>query len=200
MTVSSAREVFHSKVVLLGSSAVGKSSLACRFTEGVFDTYREPTIGAAFVTKSVELPGSIVKLDIWDTAGQERYRALAPMYYRDAGAVLIVYDVTDEYSYEAAQRWFDELEARNDTALLALVANKTDLGPQKEVQTQARGYAEDHGMLYFETSAKTGDGVDALFCTVAEKVPKTGRKGRGLRIHETRPTRHSCCTGGQFLN
>merc|ERR1712113_628789 len=97
------------KLVLLGESAVGKSSLVLRFVKGQFHKFQESTIGAAFLTQTVLLDDTTVKFEIWDTAGQERYHSLAPMYYRGAQAAVVVYDVTSNDSFERAQRWISEL-------------------------------------------------------------------------------------------
>ncbi|PIO58398.1 Ras family protein [Teladorsagia circumcincta] len=86
------------KLVLLGESAVGKSSLVLRFVKGQFHEYQESTIGAAFLTQTVCLDDATVKFEIWDTAGQERYHSLAPMYYRGAQAAIVVYDITNQAS------------------------------------------------------------------------------------------------------
>ena len=89
-------KMFSKKIVLLGDTAVGKTSLCARLVNGTFDNFSEPTIGAAFLTKTVQNGDITHRLEIWDTAGQERYRALAPMYYRGATAALVVYDVTNK--------------------------------------------------------------------------------------------------------
>ena len=96
--------VFQYKLVLLGDSAVGKSSLVLRFVRGQFFEYQESTIGAAFLTQTVALNETTVKFEIWDTAGQERYHSLAPMYYRGAAAAIVVYDITNRVSITLAPR------------------------------------------------------------------------------------------------
>ena len=96
--------VFQYKLVLLGDSAVGKSSLVLRFVRGQFFEYQESTIGAAFLTQTVALNETTVKFEIWDTAGQERYHSLAPMYYRGAAAAIVVYDITNRVSTTLAPR------------------------------------------------------------------------------------------------
>ena len=95
MATSGNGRVFQFKLVLLGDSAVGKSSLVLRFVRGQFFEYQESTIGAAFLTQTVALNDTTVKFEIWDTAGQERYHSLAPMYYRGAAAAIVVYDITN---------------------------------------------------------------------------------------------------------
>jgi len=95
MAAPASGRVFQFKLVLLGDSAVGKSSLVLRFVRGQFFEYQESTIGAAFLTQTVALNDTTVKFEIWDTAGQERYHSLAPMYYRGAAAAIVVYDITN---------------------------------------------------------------------------------------------------------
>uniref|UniRef100_A0A2K5MC10 RAB5B, member RAS onco family n=1 Tax=Cercocebus atys TaxID=9531 RepID=A0A2K5MC10_CERAT len=101
-----ASKICQFKLVLLGESAVGKSSLVLRFVKGQFHEYQESTIGAAFLTQSVCLDDTTVKFEIWDTAGQERYHSLAPMYYRGAQAAIVVYDITNQETF--AQAYADD--------------------------------------------------------------------------------------------
>ena len=121
-------KVFSKKIVLLGDTAVGKTSLCARLVNGTFDSFSEPTIGAAFLTKTVQTGDITHRLEIWDTAGQERYKALAPMYYRGATAALIVYDVTNEDSFQGAKSWIEELRGQGKpNVVIILVGNKYDL-------------------------------------------------------------------------
>lgn len=110
------------KLVLLGESAVGKSSIVHRFVKNTFDDMRESTIGAAFLTQTITIPESetTIKFEIWDTAGQERYKSLAPMYYRNANAALCVYDITSRSSFQKAQDWIKELKSKLQKVLLLL--------------------------------------------------------------------------------
>lgn len=163
------------KLVLLGESAVGKSSLVLRFVRGQFFEYQESTIGAAFLTQTIKVGESIVKFEIWDTAGQERYHSLAPMYYRGAAAAIVVYDITNPYSFEKAKDWVKELQ-RKSTAniVIALAGNKEDLAKEKRKVSaeDAAAYAEDNGILFMETSAKKDLNVQDLFSEIAKKLPK----------------------------
>lgn len=105
MAAAGGQRVFQYKLVLLGDSAVGKSSLVLRFVRGQFFEYQESTIGAAFLTQTVALNDTTVKFEIWDTAGQERYHSLAPMYYRGAAAAIVVYDITNRVSVCTRRVW-----------------------------------------------------------------------------------------------
>ncbi|KAF8831903.1 hypothetical protein HHX47_DHR1001176 [Lentinula edodes] len=165
---------FQFKLVLLGESAVGKSSLVLRFVKDQFDDYRESTIGAAFLTQTVTLEDqTTVKFEIWDTAGQERYKA--PMYYRNANCAVVVYDITQSASLEKARNWIRELQRQADPSIvIALCGNKSDLSARRQVsEEEAKKYAEEEGLMWAETSAKTGEGVSEIFTAIAKKLPLT---------------------------
>uniref|UniRef100_A0A6B2LJU4 Uncharacterized protein n=1 Tax=Arcella intermedia TaxID=1963864 RepID=A0A6B2LJU4_9EUKA len=164
-------------MVLLGESAVGKSSLVLRFVKGQFMEFQEPTIGAAFLTQSVCLNDTTVKFEVWDTAGQERYHSLAPMYYRGAQAAIVVFDITNTESFLKAQNWVKELQKKGSPdVVIALAGNKLDLASLRQVSTHdATAYAEENGCLYYETSAKTAANVNELFVAIAKKLPKNAQ-------------------------
>uniref|UniRef100_H2Y707 small monomeric GTPase n=1 Tax=Ciona savignyi TaxID=51511 RepID=H2Y707_CIOSA len=123
------------KLVLLGESAVGKSSLVLRFVKGQFHEYQESTIGAAFLTQTVCLQDITVKFEIWDTAGQERYHSLAPMYYRGAQAAIVVYDITNQDTFTRAKTWVKELQRQaSPNIVIALAGNKADLSNKRMVE------------------------------------------------------------------
>ncbi|KAK8866130.1 hypothetical protein IAR55_001281 [Kwoniella newhampshirensis] len=136
------------KLVLLGEAAVGKSSLVLRFCQGDFNENTSPTIGAAFLTQKCRLESRIVKFEIWDTAGQERFHSLAPMYYRNAQAAVVVYDITKASSLEKAKAWVKELQRQaNANIVIALVGNKVDLVSEtsaiESTPTETPSAAED---------------------------------------------------------
>ncbi|UNI21448.1 Vacuolar protein sorting-associated protein 21 [Purpureocillium takamizusanense] len=184
------------KLVLLGEAAVGKSSLVLRFVNNDFQENKEPTIGAAFLTQKCNLPTRTIKFEIWDTAGQERFASLAPMYYRNAQAALVVYDLTKPTSLIKAKHWVAELQRQASPGIvIALVGNKLDLagesaaadgddaddgeasGDARKVSTEeAQAYAEEESLLFFETSAKTGHNVSEVFTAIANAIPETSLK------------------------
>ena len=175
------------KLVLLGETAVGKSSLALRFARNQFLEYQESTIGAAFLTQSVELEDETIKFEIWDTAGQERYHSLAPMYYRGAKAAVVVYDITSHASFERSKSWVSELQQSGSVSMvIALAGNKTDLDDAREVTVaEAQNFAKDNGLLFIETSAKGNVNIAELFRTVAKHLPKGPRRSDANTVQLT---------------
>jgi small GTP-binding protein len=175
------------KLVLLGESSVGKSSLVLRFVKGQFHEFQESTIGAAFLTQTVQIDDTTVKFEIWDTAGQERYHSLAPMYYRGAQAAIVVYDITNKETFQKAQTWIKELQRQaSPNIVIALAGNKLDLASKRAVSyEEAKAYADESSLLFMETSAKTAANVMDIFTSIAKKLPKSetnesgGNGGRG---------------------
>jgi len=176
----------HAKVVILGESSVGKTSVVMRGVRDEFFEFSEPTIGAAFLTTSRVVETAQVKLELWDTAGQERYRSLAPMYYRGASVAMVVYDITRPESLVRAREWLAELRARisGDKCAMVLVGNKCDLGEVSDKMAVAvEEVVRDHLMDGAEplkhvlVSAKTGVGIEELFTHVCETVHSTYENG-----------------------
>ena len=189
------------KLVILGDTAVGKSCVASRFVQDEFYEFQEPTIGAAFLTKKLDLDDKIIKFEIWDTAGQERYRSLAPMYYRGACAAIIVYDITCTQSFIGAKTWITELMHKADNnCIIALAGNKTDLELHRTVnKNDVEEYIKGTNIFHIEISAKTGDNIQNLFEKIAIKFPEVIESDpiynldepNNIYFHKHR--RESCC-------
>jgi Ras-related protein Rab-5C len=189
------------KVVFLGDTAVGKSCLAVRFARNEFFEFQEPTIGAAFLGKNINLNDKRYKFEIWDTAGQERYRSLAPMYYRGAKAAVIVYDITDEDTFKGAKTWVSEIQKKSENCLILLVGNKVDLTMNRKVDIHmVKEYVDNNNLIYMESSAKTGLNVDKIFTTIAESIPEENEHNPineivnvSNRKEQARYTQYNCC-------
>ena len=154
------------KILTLGDTMVGKSSIVLRFSDDKFDENQFATIGIDFKTKYIKVRDSSVKVLIWDTAGQEKFRNIAKQYYKGANGVLLIYDVGNRKSFERIAFWLKELKENNEIEKMyvVLVGNKIDL-ERKRVITKEEGekYALDNDICFHEVSAKTGEGILDLF-------------------------------------
>jgi len=160
------------KLLLIGDSGVGKSCLLLRFAD---DTYTESyisTIGVDFKIRTIELNGKTIKLQIWDTAGQERFRTITSSYYRGAHGIIVVYDITDQVSFNNVKQWLQEIDryaCENVNKLL--VGNKNDLTNKRVVDTNtAKEFADGLGIPFLETSAKNATNVEQAFLTMAGEI------------------------------
>jgi small GTP-binding protein len=159
------------KLVLLGDTSVGKSSIVSMQVRGKFIQFQEPTIGAAFITNDIMVNQEKVQLQIWDTAGQERYKSLAPMYYRSAASAIVVYDITNYDTYSGAKKWIEELKIKTDKCFIILVGNKSDLADRRSVNSyEASSYASKNGLTFLETSAKDSNNITELFKKIATEL------------------------------
>eukprot|EP01116_Phalansterium_solitarium_P019834 TRINITY_DN5683_c0_g1_i1.p1 TRINITY_DN5683_c0_g1~~TRINITY_DN5683_c0_g1_i1.p1 ORF type:complete len:197 (+),score=68.78 TRINITY_DN5683_c0_g1_i1:114-704(+) len=160
------------KVVLLGKATVGKTCLVERFLHGKFRDSTVATVGAAFGARRVVVNGKEITLGVWDTAGQERYESMSKIYYRSARAAIVCYDMNDEKTYEKVQFWVDELQTNEDGCEIYIVGTKADLLYKNGVDRrpsaeEVAAFARSIGAKLFETSAKTGAGIDDLFYEIA---------------------------------
>lgn len=168
------------KVVIIGDSGVGKTAIMNRYLYDKFDGESMPTIGSSMQSRQVEVPGEgTIKLTLWDTAGQEKFRSLARMYFQDAEAALIVYDVTYPESFEAAKTWVKDLKENSNVEdmVLAIIGNKSDMMDKYAVQLEdAHTFAAAVGAeIVKETSARDNNGVNEVFQLVAAKLLKKSK-------------------------
>ncbi|NXM60240.1 RB18B protein, partial [Illadopsis cleaveri] len=163
------------KLLMVGDSGVGKSSLLRRFTDGAFEPSLKPTVGIDFKVKKMVLGARAVQLAIWDTAGQERFRTLTPSYYRGAQGVVLVYDVTGKDTFTGLGKWLNELDMHttNSSSVKMLVGNKTDKPDCEVERKEGLQLARKHSLLFIETSAKTEDGVQQAFEELVIKILQT---------------------------
>ena len=158
------------KYIIIGNSSVGKSNLLLKFAHNKFLDEYQATIGVEFGAKNVEIDNKIFRVQIWDTAGQENFRSITRAYYKNSVCALIVFDINNEDTFDSVQSWIQECKLQTPkTVTMILVGNKCDLECKVD-RNRAKEIAEENGMLYFETSAKTGKGVDELFKKSAAKI------------------------------
>ncbi|XP_046680101.1 ras-related protein Rab-37 isoform X1 [Homalodisca vitripennis] len=168
------------KTILLGDSGVGKTSLLVQFDTGKFQTGTfSATVGIGFTNKVVAVDETKVKLQIWDTAGQERFRSVTHAYYRDAHALLLLYDVTNKTSFDNIRAWLGEIrEYAQDDVVIMLLGNKADCHSSERMIRREDGerLAKEYNVTFMETSAKTGLNVELAFMAIARelKVRKCG--------------------------
>jgi len=166
------------KVVIVGDSDVGKTSLSIRYCHGEFESH-QPTIGANFLKVRVVVEGTELSLQIWDTAGQERFRSMAPMYYRGAKAAICVFDVTNEDSFHRVSSWMRDLKPFADpNCVICLAGNKCDKAEKFDL-AMCEELAQTMGATFTKTSALTGEGITELFDKLSRNLATTYR-------HETK--------------
>ena len=169
------------KVLLLGDSDVGKSSLILRYTEETFNSKLVNSIGVDFKMKKKEIDGKVIKVQIWDTAGHERFRSITYSYYRGANAIIIVFDLSDKKSFISITEWLKQIEKHaKENVFKFLVGNKSDLVEQRKVSyEEAKQYADEHELPYIETSAKEGININELFDSSIKSFLNNGRNFGG---------------------
>ncbi len=181
------------KIVILGQSSVGKTSLVLKLLSGKFNQYSESTIGASFCSKLIKADDGIVdKVEIWDTAGQERYRSLVPMYYRNAGGALIVFDITSKKSFEEARFWKKELSTKvmHDIQIL-FVGNKLDL-ENEAVENYKDECNRYFGSNYILVSAKTGENVENAFTQLVSKISRQRKEKEYYPLVDNQKSKLCC--------
>jgi small GTP-binding protein len=166
------------KILTIGESGVGKTCILRRFVENKFLKNHLATIGIDFKTKTLNINNQEIKLKIWDTAGQERFRNITTQYYKGADGIVLVYDVTDEASYEKIREWMEQIHSntQKEEIGLVLLGNKCDMEPRNVTEDMGNKMAEELKTDYFETSALTGQGIKEAF----EQLTKTIMKKRGV--------------------
>ncbi|KAJ6253609.1 rab2a [Anaeramoeba flamelloides] len=198
------------KFIIIGESGVGKSCILVQLTDHKFDN-TEPTLGISFKSHILDIDGRTINLRIWDTAGQEQYRSITRSYYRDTQGALVVYDITNLHSFESLSYWVkDAKENSNQEIQMILIGNKKDLEHRRKVSKEvAQQFADENGMVYIETSAKTAENIEDAFYSCAEKVYESVKDGKmdsigigtsvkpiGKEIQEIEPVKEKsggCC-------
>ncbi|OHT05433.1 small GTP-binding protein [Tritrichomonas foetus] len=159
------------KIVLLGDSNVGKTSIINRALTGAYDQHISPTLGANYSTKICKTENSDIRLQIWDTAGEEKYRSLVPMFFRGAEAAILVYSIDDRKTFDDLHLFVKILDENSSDISKIVVGNKSDLSENREIEIEEGGkYADSIGASFIESSAKYGDNVDTIFETLSHEI------------------------------
>ncbi|XP_039595466.1 ras-related protein Rab-37-like isoform X1 [Polypterus senegalus] len=190
------------KTILVGDSGVGKTSLLVQFDQGKFIPGSfSATVGIGFTNKVVTVDSVKVKLQIWDTAGQERFRSVTHAYYRDAQALLLLYDITSKTSFDNIRAWLTEIhEYAQQDVVIMLLGNKSDMCSERVIkQEEGERLAKEYGVPFMETSAKTGVNVELAFLAIAKELKQRAVQQPNepkFQIHdfiESQKKKSSCC-------
>jgi len=180
------------KYIIIGDTGVGKSCLLLQFTDKRFQPVHDLTIGVEFGARLINIDHNQIKLQIWDTAGQESFRSITRSYYRDAAGALLVYDITRRESFNHLTRWLEEARQNgNPNMTIMLIGNKNDLEHRRAVSTkEGEMFAQENGLVFLETSAKTAANVETAFIKTAENIYEKikeglydpSREGNGVKL------------------
>lgn len=193
------------KLLIIGDSGVGKSSILLRFSEDLFSGSYITTIGVDFKIRTITVEGEKVKLQIWDTAGQERFRTITSTYYRGTHGVIVVYDVTNAESFVNVKRWLHEIDQNCDVVNKVLVGNKNDCPEKKVVETNdAKRFAQQMDIEMFETSAKDNINIEEVFSHITKLVLRTkkeqqakaneAKQSQGITLEQKKKKgKNKCC-------
>ena len=160
------------RYIIIGDTGVGKSCLLLQFTDKRFQPVHDLTIGVEFGARMVTIDNRQIKLQIWDTAGQESFRSITRSYYRGAAGALLVYDITRRETFNHLTRWLEEARQNaNGSMVIMLVGNKGDLDHRRQVsKEEGEKFAQENGLIFLETSAKTAANVEEAFINTATKI------------------------------
>ena len=184
--MADANYLYQFRLIMIGQSTVGKSSLLRQFKEGEYFPDISLTVGVDFHAKMVKVNGHSIKLQLWDTAGQDRFRAIVKAYYRNAVGGLLVFDITNRESFASLDDWYEEVMKYADPhkPVFLLVGNKDDQSRQRQV-TKEEGlqFARNHNMDYVETSAKSGHNVEETFQRLSQRILQMVNSG-DIRVED----------------
>ena len=191
------------KVLLIGDSSVGKTSVLLRYVDDTFNPEFQTTIGVDFKISTFQLNGKIIKLQLWDTAGQDRFKNIVASYYRGAHGIILVFDITSSMSFQSVSRWYDEAQNYLQKSVpKLLVGNKADLSSQRTVKVEdAKELASRLGVEYIETSAKNSQNVNLAFETLTRNIlnntapsATSGGPSGKTKVSPSRPVKGGCCS------
>lgn len=168
------------KCIVIGDSGVGKSCILIRFTKHLFDSSKEATVGVEFVNQIIDVDGQQVKLQMWDTAGQEMFKSITRSYYRAVAGALVVYDITNQKSFDNVKGWIEEARSNANPHLsIILCGNKADMSSKRVVSAdKGKDLADLYGIKFLEASALSGENVENLFLEMAREIKGKIEKGK----------------------
>ena len=190
------------KVLLIGDSSVGKTSVLLRYVDDTFNPEFQTTIGVDFKISTFQLNGKVIKLQLWDTAGQDRFKNIVASYYRGAHGIILAFDITNSASFQNVNRWYEEAQNYLQKSVpKLLIGNKADLSHQRAVRPEeAKELADRLGVQYIETSAKNSQNVKLAFETLSRSIlnhatptATAGKPGSNTKISNTKPVKSGCC-------
>ena len=187
------------KVLLLGDSTVGKTCFLMRYTDNTFQEIHMSTIGLDYRLKTMTLnSGKQVKVQIWDTAGQDRFRAITKNYYKGAHGIILIYDVTNQLTFENVTNWINQIkEEASDKVTIFLVGNKIDDEKNRKVNTEeGEKLAQDFKLKFYETSAKIGTNVEATFKSLVQIIDEVSAQNNNLKggkLTKNDGKKKNCC-------
>ena len=176
------------KILLLGDSGVGKSSLLLRYTKNEFISDMRSTIGVEFALKYITIDNYQLKIQIWDTAGMERYRSITNAYYKGAKGVIVLYDICRKKSFENVDKWIDDFKSKaDDDAVIILIGNKSDLDDKREVsKEEGESKAQMNKFAFMETSAKDNNNVQKAFETLFSEIVKIYKNKNNIDLNDNK--------------
>ena len=203
------KESYKFKVVVVGDSGVGKTNLIKRFVSNEFKSDSKATVGVEFLSKNFIINGEIFKIEIWDTAGQERYKSITTAYYKGAKGAMIVYDVTNQTSFDNVDKWYNEIKEKASKNInLIVIGNKNDLIDKKIINSESSiEKAKSFGIAIMETSALSASNVKEAFYLILKEMYKSLKsmindgdkkenvQGNGVQLNTTEKTKKKkkCC-------
>ena len=162
------------KYIIIGDASVGKSNLLMKFTENKFNESYQATIGVEFGAKNLDINKKTYRIQIWDTAGQENFHSITRSYYKNSVCAMVVYDITSRKSFDNVLNWIEEVQNNSSkTILIVLVGNKIDLKENRDISfDEGKELANRNGIIFMETSAKTGEGVEEIFKKTVQEISR----------------------------
>jgi Ras-related protein Rab-13 len=188
------------QLLIIGDSTVGKTSILSKYSSKTFNENYLATVGLDFFTKDEIIDTKIIRIKIWDTAGQERYKALTRCFFQKAQGVIIVFDVSNQKSFNDLNFWIESMNTQLsediDSIPVIIIGNKIDLPKRVISKDKASDFSKEYHLNYYETSAMSGDGIETAIKDLVKKVIKNGGNKGGkynLRISESNKKESKCC-------